>query len=65
MKQLRVYKKSDGDISIKCPRCDELVVPEKNPIGLDGYDCPECNQVIHEGSLSSWKKAVRIAGEDE
>lgn len=64
MKQLKPLKNHDGEVAVKCPRCDEIVVPEKNPIGLEGCDCPECNQVIHEGSLVLWKRALRAAAED-
>jgi uncharacterized C2H2 Zn-finger protein len=58
MRQLKVYKLSDGQIGIRCPRCDEVVVPIENPVGLDGYDCPECDQVIESSQLRLYRKAL-------
>ena len=64
MKKLRPVINSDGDVSVKCPRCDEIIVPVKNPIGLDGYDCPECDQVIEAKALTLWKRAARLRDQE-
>lgn len=64
MKKLRPVINSDGDVAVKCPRCDEIIVPSKNPIGLDGYDCPECNQVIESGALTLWRRTAKTQGQE-
>jgi uncharacterized C2H2 Zn-finger protein len=56
-KKLRVYKDEDGKPTVKCPRCDELIAPEPNPI-FDGVDCPECGQIIEEESLENYFQAI-------
>lgn len=60
MKKLRPIINEDGEVAVKCPRCDEIIVPEENPIGLDGYDCPECNQVMETSALQLWRRAVDL-----
>lgn len=58
-KQLRVYKNENDELVVKCPRCDEMISPTQNPLGLDGYDCPECDQVIESSSLRAYRKALK------
>ena len=54
-KQLRVYFDSDGNCRVKCPRCDEKIVPDKKHL-FEGYDCPECAQVIDSKILRNYLK---------
>jgi len=56
-RKLRVYKQEDGSPAVKCPRCDELVSPAKTHF-FDGFDCPECNQIIDESLMTAYLKAV-------
>lgn len=62
-KQLTVRKK-DGLPAVECPRCEEVIIPIKNPIGLDGYECSECDQVIDSSILRSWRRAMEKAEEE-
>lgn len=57
MKQLKVFLQG-GEPKVNCPRCDELVVPVKNTL-FDGFDCPECNQVISDSVLKKFKKIIQ------
>ena len=59
MAQLTVYKRSNGSPVIECPRCAELVVPEKNSL-FDGHDCPECNGQIDSSTLRSYLKHLSL-----
>jgi hypothetical protein len=58
-KQLKVIRLEDDSPAVECPRCGEVIQPEKNPIGLDGYDCAECYQVIDSSILAAYRKALR------
>jgi hypothetical protein len=60
VEQLKVVRLPDGTIACCCQRCDEPVVPEKNPL-LDGYDCQECGAVIQQASLRAYFRALKRA----
>lgn len=62
-KKLKVFKTEDGELKVKCPRCDELVTPIETI--FDGMDCEECGQPISDYELSNYLKAVKEKEDNE
>ena len=63
-RQLAIVKGEDGVPAVNCPRCAEVVSPARNPL-FDGYDCPECEQVIQGDQLAAYRKALRAFDDGE
>jgi uncharacterized C2H2 Zn-finger protein len=65
MKQLKVRKHPETKRpSVECPRCGEIVSPEKNPV-MDGHDCPECSHVFQTEEMYAYSAAVEEADEED